>query len=99
MEIVRIVKLTFKESAVEDFKKLFQERKQKIRCTNGCNSLQLWNDEKDPCIFFTYSTWNSIHDLDLYRYSEFFKETWSIIKPWFKEKPEAWSVHNIETVS
>lgn len=40
----------------------------------------------------TYSHWNTPEDLDNYRTSETFGEIWPNIKPWFKEKPEAWSV-------
>ena len=40
----------------------------------------------------TYSHWNGPEDLENYRTSETFGKIWPTIKPWFAEKPEAWSV-------
>jgi quinol monooxygenase YgiN len=90
--IVRIVQMTFRPDSIAAFTTLFEERKQKIRDFNGCSHLELWQDCKDPRIFFTYSNWNSESDLDHYRFSEFFKDTWGKTKALFAEKPQAWSV-------
>lgn len=90
--IVRIVKMTFHEEHIADFTALFEERRQTIRSFNGCTYLELWQDSKDPRIFFTYSNWDSETDLDHYRFSGFFKDTWGKTKALFAEKPQAWSV-------
>jgi quinol monooxygenase YgiN len=90
--MIRIVKLVLKEEYIESFELLFEERKKTIREMQGCNHLALWQDESDKRIFFTYSKWDNQHHLDLYRFSSFFKNTWTTIKPWFDGKPEAWSV-------
>ena len=42
-------------------------------------------------ILFTYSSWNAAEDLENYRNSELFKETWSYVKSLFEAKAEAWS--------
>ena len=90
--IVRIVQMTFRENAVKDFTDLFDERMQTIRAFRGCTHLELWQDTERENVFFTYSIWQSQTDLDHYRFSNFFKDTWGKAKALFSEKPKAWSV-------
>ena len=90
--IIRIVQMTFREDAIDDFIALFEERKETIRGFNGCNHLELWQDNTHKHIFFTYSLWNTQADLDHYRFSEFFKDTWGRTKALFTHKAQAWSV-------
>jgi len=90
--IIRIVKMTFQEDRIIDFTNLFEERKQLIRNFKGCTHLELWQDSAQKNIFFTYSRWQKQADLDHYRFSEFFKDTWAKTKQLFADRPEAWSV-------
>jgi len=90
--IVRIVKLSIKPSNVGQFKEMFKDRKDRIRNFPGRSHLKLLQGIDSENIFFTYSHWNSADDLENYRNSSFFKETWSITKGFFGDKPEAWSV-------
>jgi quinol monooxygenase YgiN len=90
--IVRVVQLTFRPECIDDFIALFEERKDKIRGFRGCNYLELWQDKDKENVFFTYSKWDAEADLDHYRFSEFFKETWGMTKALFADKPNAWSV-------
>lgn len=90
--IVRIVQMTFRKECVKDFTDLFEDRKQTIRGFRGCTHLELWQDNTHPNIFFTYSMWDSQADLDHYRFSDFFKDTWGKTKALFVDKPQAWSV-------
>jgi len=90
--IVRIVQMTFREDKVAEFTALFEERRHTIRNFNGCNHLELWQDNANPCIFFTYSKWASQSALDHYRFSDFFKDTWGKTKALFSTAPQAWSV-------
>ncbi len=91
--IVRIVKMSFREDAVAAFVSLFEARKQTIAGFPGCNHLELWQDNANPNVFFTYSKWDSIAHLDHYRFSDFFKDTWGRTKILFADKPEAWSLN------
>ena len=84
--------MTFREESIDDFITLFEERKEKIRGFEGCEHLELWRDSKNPEVFFTYSKWRSESALDHYRFSDFFKDTWSKMKKLFADKPRAWSV-------
>jgi len=95
--ITRIVQMTFRDEAIKDFTDLFEARKETIRNFPGCTHLELWQDNTLPNIFFTYSIWHSQPDLDHYRFSEFFKDTWGKTKALFSEKPHAWSVSVIAT--
>jgi heme-degrading monooxygenase HmoA len=93
--IKRIVQLTLEPQFIEDFKVFFEERKTKIKGFDGCEFLELWQDVNEPNKFFTHSIWQTEHHLNLYRFSEFFKETWTLTKAMFAEKAQAWSVEII----
>lgn len=84
--------MTFQPDRLKDFTDLFEERKHIIRSFKGCNHLELWQDSVRENIFFTYSIWDSAADLDHYRFSDFFKDTWGKTKALFAERPQAWSV-------
>ena len=55
--------------------------------------MKLYQDINSPTTVMTYSHWKSIEDLNKYRDSETFGSVWPKIKPWFNDKPEAWSVN------
>lgn len=93
--IVRIVKLTFRESEIETFKFILKESKKKIRAFPGVLHLEMLQCETDPTIFFTYSHWKNAEDLENYRHSHLFKTTWAKTKPLFSKPAEAWSNHTI----
>ena len=90
--LVRIVKLTFKPENISSFERIFQESKDHIRNFDGCQHLELFQDQNDKSIFFTYSYWEDEQALDNYRNSDFFAKTWTRTKLLFAAKPEAWSV-------
>jgi heme-degrading monooxygenase HmoA len=90
--ITRIVKMTLKPECVEGFKEIFYTSQKLIRVFEGCNRVDLLNDINNECIYFTLSYWNTEEDLNAYRNSYLFKNTWSKVKPLFSEKAEAWSL-------
>ena len=96
--IKRIVKLTFHSDKIHDFQTLFEGVKHQIRSFPGCEHLELWQDENDPRVFFTYSFWNSPQDLEHYRHSELFQSTWKETKVLFDDRPQAWSVKLVNQV-
>ena len=93
--IIRIVQMTFRPEAVAAFTLLFEERKSTIKSFPGCLHLELWQDSQQPNVFFTYSHWHEEKDLDHYRFSDFFKDTWGKTKALFQDTPKAWSVRKI----
>lgn len=93
--IKRIVQLTLEPQHIDNFKLFFEERKATIKGFEGCEFLELWQDVNEPNKFFTHSIWQSEHHLNHYRFSEFFKETWTLTKAMFAEKAQAWSVEII----
>ncbi|RIA09514.1 hypothetical protein OE09_1352 [Flavobacteriaceae bacterium MAR_2010_72] len=95
---VRLVKMSFKPSKVEEFLSNFESYKTQIRNFKGCEFLELYRDKSDATVFFTYSFWNSETDLENYRQSELFKSVWSKTKPLFSASAEAWSVDKIATL-
>lgn len=90
--IVRIVKMTFQEAKIDDFKEFTGSIKDRIRGFTGCEHLDILQDVRNKNIFFTYSKWKSEEDLNNYRNSDFFKDTWTRARAWFAARPEAWTL-------
>jgi quinol monooxygenase YgiN len=93
--LTRIVKLHFEKEKVNSFLTFFETIKHKVNGFEGCKGMQLLQDLKNPEIIMTYSQWENEEALEKYRTSETFGEIWPKIKPWFNEKPEAWSVNTV----
>lgn len=96
--LIRIVKLSFHESNIPAFLENFEIIKEKIRNADGNRFLELYQDANNPCIFFTYSYWETEQDLENYRNSELFDTVWSFTKKLFNDRPEAWSVNKLVTL-
>ncbi|KVV15163.1 putative quinol monooxygenase [Flavobacterium sp. TMP13] len=97
--LVRIVKMSFEEEKIPDFLANFESVKEKIRNAPGNCFLELYQDKNNKNIFFTYSYWETEADLENYRQSELFKSVWSFTKKLFNEKPEAWSVDKLVSLT
>ena len=93
--ITRIVKLHFQEEKVTDFLALFDQVVTKVNGFPGCKKMYMLRDINNQSIFITHSLWNTEEDLNKYRDSELFQTIWPTIKPWFAEKPQAWSLDNV----
>lgn len=96
--LIRIVKLSFHEEHVPAFLANFELMKEKIRNAPGNSFLELYQDQSNKALFFTYSIWESEADLNNYRNSELFNEVWSFTKKLFNNKPEAWSVDKLASL-
>ena len=92
---IRIVKLSFHEENIPAFMENFELMKEHIRNSPGNRLLELYQDKNNPCIFFTYSFWETEEDLESYRKSALFDEVWTFTKKLFNDKPEAWSVDKL----
>lgn len=90
--IVRIVKLHFHEDKIQDFLDFFEGIKWQVAKQPDCLGMKLLRDKDHQNIVFTYSHWKDEKALNTYRDSELFGQVWPTIKPWFKEKAEAWTV-------
>ena len=98
--IVRIVEMSFKQEHVEDFKLLFDERKEKIRSFPGCLYLELLQGTlAETTTFTTYSHWESEQALENYRYSELFADTWKKTKSMFSDKARAKSYERLHKLT
>ena len=92
---IRIVKRSFHKENIPIFLENFDLMKEKIRNAEGNGLLELYQDKNNPCIFFTYSFWETENDLENYRKSALFDEVWSFTKKLFSDKPEAWSADKL----
>lgn len=90
--LIRIVRMTFDPTKVEDFLAIFNESKHKIRHMEGCTHLELMQDYTLSNSFSTYSVWVDENALNNYRDSELFKDVWARTKALFSEKPIAFSL-------
>lgn len=93
--IVRIVRMSFRPEEVDSFLRLFETIKERIKSFSGCKSLELYKDIKEPHVLITYSYWESEQDLDSYRTSAFFAETWLKTKSMFAQRPVAFSMESV----
>lgn len=87
--LIRTVRLTFDPAALADFDALFAETRASIRAQPGCRHLELWADARYPAVRTTYSLWDSAADLDAYRQTDLFRETWARTRRWFAAPPVA----------
>jgi quinol monooxygenase YgiN len=95
---VRIVKMSFEPSKIEEFLDHFETNKIDIRNFDGCQFLELYRDKYQTNVFFTYSYWDKEESLERYRQSDLFKTVWSQTKPLFNDIPEAWSVVKVASL-
>jgi quinol monooxygenase YgiN len=84
--------MEFKPEQVNDFLRIFNASKHHIRAFPGCLYLELLRDAEKENVFFTYSQWNTPQDLENYRLSELFQNTWAQTKVLFQAKPMAFSL-------
>jgi len=96
---VRLVKMSFKPKEVDAFLDIFKASKDSIRAFEGCEYLELLQDENHSHVFITHSHWQTEQALDAYRGSELFQDTWKKTKALFLEKPEAWSTKSKHILS
>lgn len=96
---IRIVKMSFHEEHIPKFLENFDSIKDKIRASEGNRFLELYQDKNNPCIFFTYSFWETEADLENYRKSALFDDVWTFTKKLFNDKPEAWSVDRLVSLT
>lgn len=94
----RIVKMEFNKEEIPTFLINFEKIKEKIRAFEGCSFLELYQDKNNTDIFFTYSRWNNLSDLENYRNSDLFKKVWATTKPMFRSKAQAWSVDTLHSL-
>jgi quinol monooxygenase YgiN len=90
--ITRIVKMTLQQATKEAFTRLFNQSRPHILTFEGCHSVEMKSLSADPDTVFTLSRWENEDDLELYRNSEFFIQTWRAVKPLFAAKAEAWTL-------
>lgn len=88
--------MTFKPEHIEDFRSYFSSIKNKVAGQPGCHGVKLLEEIGETGVFFTYSVWDSVDDLNAYRHTELFGQVWPKVKNWFGAKAEAWSVNEIE---
>lgn len=93
--LIRVVKMVFKATEIDAFLARLEKNVPIIRQFEGCQHLQILQDQKTPCTIFTYSHWESEEHLNAYRHSDFFQGVWTETKQGFAEKPQAWSLDSL----
>ena len=90
--LTRVVRMEFQEEKIEEFQSFFHTRKSGIADFQGCIDVKLMKDASEKNVFYTLSEWRSEKDLEAYRNSDFFRETWKETKRLFSGKPLAYSL-------
>lgn len=85
------MKLQFRQTEIATFIRIFDENKLNVSNFNGCLGMRLLKDIQNPCVFYTYSQWESEEALNNYRKSTIFNMVWISIKPLFELPAEACS--------
>jgi heme-degrading monooxygenase HmoA len=94
--IKRIVRMSFEPDKLSDFLEIFYAAKPLIEQMNGCHSVVLFQEANKSNILYTESYWESENDLENYRNSALFQETWTKTKILFNDKPQAFSLIALE---
>ena len=84
--------MEFDPEKVKNFLELFEVVKGTIIKCQGCLHLELCKDAKLDNVYYTFSKWESEDDLNNYRHSDFFEDTWTKTKALFRGKPLAYSL-------
>lgn len=84
--------MDFDPEKVNDFLTLFETVKDKIATFPGCTHLELCKDAQLDHVYYTFSKWEREEDLETYRHSELFTDTWAKTKVLFGGKPLAYSL-------
>lgn len=95
---IRIVRMHFSASGVDEFLDIFNQHKVAIRNFPGCTHLQLLKDPDDPLCYTTLSHWNHTEDLENYRKSELFGSVWGRVKTLFSERTHAFTLEKFVVV-
>ena len=97
--ITRIVRLTVKDDASKEaFRNIYQRRNPFKNGVKGCKAVNIMRDVMHKNIYYTVSQWDSVDDLEAYRKSDYFKETWPMVKAQLSQRAEAFSMTEIEKV-
>ena len=88
--------MTFDETQVDEFLRIFDGSKNKIRSFPGCRYLELHRDYNQENVFVTFSHWADDEALNSYRSSKLFEEVWDQTKRLFSEPPVAFSNRAVE---
>jgi quinol monooxygenase YgiN len=89
--MIRLVRMTFRPDARDEFLEYFDASAPRIRAFEGCEHLQLWQGRRFPNVCTTFSQWTGEEALERYRRSVLFRETWRKVKPLFAAAPVAHS--------
>ncbi len=84
--------MDFDPNRVDDFLALFETVKDKIANFPGCKHLELKKDAQLDHVYYTFSKWEDESNLEEYRHSELFIDTWAKTKVLFGGKPMAYSL-------
>lgn len=87
--IIRKVDLVIFPEVKDEFEKICATRNPALQKFKGCHRVELIKNPSIKNAYSTISLWDSEEDLNDYRFSEYFGETWKMFKPMFAKKAEA----------
>ena len=96
--IKRVVRLTLKDDAsINAFQEIYRSRNPFTKGVKGCREVKVLKDVDHDDVYYTFSIWDSNEDLEAYRQSNYFAETWPMVKAQLAKRAEAFSMTEIDT--
>lgn len=95
--ITRVVRLTLRPDVKsEAFEEIYRNRNPFAKGVKGCRSVKVLKDVNDERVLYTLSAWDCNEDLEAYRQSEYFAQTWPMVKALLGQKTQAFSMTEME---
>jgi len=97
--VKRIVLMAFPPEKESEFIEIFNRVKKDVRQQQGCQGLELLKSETtEEKLIWTISLWRNEEDLETYRRSDLFKETWPKVKTLFSSKAQAGTLTTLQEI-
>ena len=91
--IKRVVRLTVKDAAAKEaFQEIYRSRNPYKNGVKGCQDVKVMKDVNEDNVYYTVSLWDRNEDLEAYRQSDYFAETWPMVKAQLSKRAEAFSM-------
>ena len=95
--ITRVVRLTLRPDInSEAFEEIYRKRNPYTKGVKGCRSVKVMKDVNDDHVHYTLSAWDRNEDLEAYRQSDYFAETWPMVKALLDQKAQAFSMTEMD---
>lgn len=83
------------EASKAAFAKIYANRNPFTKKVKGCLEVKVMKDADHDDVIYTVSLWEAKEDLEAYRNSNYFAETWPMVKKQLAKRAEAFSLEEL----